>query len=53
MVQRGVGILHVHVTDRTTGKPLLGDSVSFLERLGPGLDLADLHARVAAALATG
>ena len=26
---------------------------SFLERLGPGLDLADLHARVAAALARG
>jgi molecular chaperone DnaK len=47
------GILHVHVTDRTTGKPLFGDSVSFLERLGPGLDLADLHARVAAALADG
>jgi molecular chaperone DnaK (HSP70) len=45
------GILHVHVIDRVTRKPLLDDSVSFLERLGPGLDLADLHARVAAALA--
>ena len=47
------GILHVQVVDRSTGKPLLDDSVSFLERLGPGIDVAELHARVAAALAGG
>jgi molecular chaperone DnaK len=47
------GILHVQVVDRSTGKPLLDDSVSFLERLGPGVDVAELHDRVAAALAEG